>query len=72
MKQRMNGGQALVRSLSEQGVSITFGVPGAGQYEAIDATSTPKESATFLAEMSSLQHIWLMALPALPTGLQVH
>ena len=37
MKQRMNGGQALVRSLSEQGVSITFGVPGAGQYEAIDA-----------------------------------
>ena len=37
MKQRMNGGQALVRSLAAQGVAVTFGVPGAGQYEAVDA-----------------------------------
>lgn len=37
MKRRMNGGQALVRSLAAQGVAVTFGVPGAGQYEAVDA-----------------------------------
>ena len=39
---RMNGGQALVRSLAAQGLRVVFGVPGAGQYEAIDALySTP-------------------------------
>ena len=34
---RMNGGQALVRSLAAEGLRVVFGVPGAGQYEAIDA-----------------------------------
>ena len=39
---RMNGGQALVRSLAAEGLRVVFGVPGAGQYEAIDALySTP-------------------------------
>ena len=39
---RMNGGQALVRSLAAEGLRAVFGVPGAGQYEAIDALySTP-------------------------------
>ena len=39
---RMNGGQALTRSLAAQGLRVVFGVPGAGQYEAIDALySTP-------------------------------
>ena len=34
---RMNGGEALVRSLAAEGLRVVFGVPGAGQYEAIDA-----------------------------------
>ena len=34
---RMNGGEALARSLAAQGLRVVFGVPGAGQYEAIDA-----------------------------------
>ena len=34
---RMNGGEALVRSLHANGVEVVFGLPGAGQYEAIDA-----------------------------------
>lgn len=39
---RMNGGQALVASLAAEGLRAVFGVPGAGQYEAIDALySTP-------------------------------
>ena len=33
----MNGGEALVRSLNSHGVEVVFGLPGAGQYEAIDA-----------------------------------
>ena len=33
----MTGGQALVRSLYQEGVRVVFGLPGAGQYEAIDA-----------------------------------
>ena len=33
----MNGGEALVRSLRANGVEVVFGLPGAGQYEAIDA-----------------------------------
>jgi acetolactate synthase-1/2/3 large subunit len=33
----MNGGQALVKSLEGEGIRVVFGVPGAGQYEAIDA-----------------------------------
>ncbi len=34
---RMNGGHALIRSLERMGTDIVFGVPGAGQYEAVDA-----------------------------------
>src|SRR5688500_8198705 len=33
----MNGGQALVKSLEREGIRVVFGLPGAGQYEAIDA-----------------------------------
>ncbi len=34
---RMNGGEALIKSLRRNGVDVVFGLPGAGQYEAIDA-----------------------------------
>ena len=34
---RMNGGQALIKSLYREGVRVVFGLPGAGQYEAVDA-----------------------------------
>ncbi len=34
---QMNGGQALMHSLERMGADIVFGVPGAGQYEAVDA-----------------------------------
>ncbi|MXZ21699.1 MAG: thiamine pyrophosphate-binding protein [Caldilineaceae bacterium SB0665_bin_25] len=37
---KMNGGEALVRSLAAEGLRVVFGVPGAGQYEAIDALYT--------------------------------
>lgn len=33
----MHGGQALIKSLHQYGVRVVFGLPGAGQYEAIDA-----------------------------------
>ena len=33
----MNGGETLIRSLHAYGVEVVFGLPGAGQYEAIDA-----------------------------------
>ncbi len=33
----MSGGQALIKALYREGVRVVFGVPGAGQYEAIDA-----------------------------------
>jgi acetolactate synthase I/II/III large subunit len=33
----LNGGQALIESLSRAGVRTVFGIPGAGQYEAVDA-----------------------------------
>ena len=33
---RMTGGQALAKSLFQEGVRVVFGLPGAGQYEAID------------------------------------
>ncbi|MDA1347477.1 MAG: thiamine pyrophosphate-binding protein [Chloroflexi bacterium] len=32
----ITGGQALARSLASEGIKVVFGVPGAGQYEAID------------------------------------
>ena len=34
---RMTGGQALVRSLRREGIRTVFGIPGAGQYEIVDA-----------------------------------
>lgn len=33
----MTGAQALVRSMQREGIRVVFGVPGAGQYEALDA-----------------------------------
>ncbi len=33
----MTGGQALVRSLQREGIRTVFGIPGAGQYEIVDA-----------------------------------
>lgn len=33
---KMTGGQALAKSLYQEGVRVVFGLPGAGQYEAID------------------------------------
>ena len=33
----MNGAQALIRSLHREGVRVVFGIPGAGQYDLIDA-----------------------------------
>ena len=30
------GGQVLARALANEGIEVVFGVPGAGQYEAVD------------------------------------
>lgn len=56
----MNGGQALIHSLKREGIRTVFGIPGAGQYEAIDALYTTPEiqyisvrneqAATFMAD----------------------
>lgn len=32
-----NGGQALIQQLQQEGVRVVFGIPGQGQYEAVDA-----------------------------------
>ena len=55
-----NGGQALIQSLLREGIRVVFGIPGAGQYEAIDALyATPEiqyisvrneQSATYMAD----------------------
>ena len=34
---KMNGAQALIRSLHREGVRVVFGIPGAGQYDLIDS-----------------------------------
>lgn len=39
----MNGGEALIKSLNLNGVEVVFGLPGAGQYEAIDAVYQQKD-----------------------------
>ena len=39
----MNGGEALIKSLHLNGVQVVFGLPGAGQYEAIDAIYQQEE-----------------------------
>ena len=56
----MTGGQALARSLLREGVRTVFGIPGAGQYEAVDALwETPEiryvsvrheQAATYMAD----------------------
>lgn len=39
---KLNGGEALIQSLYRQGIRTVFGIPGLGQYEAVDALySTP-------------------------------
>ncbi|MEM7532816.1 MAG: thiamine pyrophosphate-dependent enzyme [Chloroflexota bacterium] len=37
---KMNGGQALIKSLAGEGIRVMFGIPGAGQYEGVDAIYT--------------------------------
>ncbi|MEZ4865669.1 MAG: thiamine pyrophosphate-binding protein [Caldilineaceae bacterium] len=34
---KLNGGQALIQQLQREGVRTVFGIPGQGQYEAVDA-----------------------------------
>lgn len=34
---KVHGGEALIRSLHQEGIRTVFGIPGLGQYEAIDA-----------------------------------
>ncbi|MCB1417398.1 MAG: acetolactate synthase, partial [Nitratireductor sp.] len=33
----LNGGQALIQQLATEGIRVVFGIPGQGQYEAVDA-----------------------------------
>lgn len=57
---QMNGGQALMGSLQRMGVDMVFGVPGYGQYEAVDAlyghsqirylSTRHEQEATFMAD----------------------
>ena len=44
---RMTGGQALAKSLYREGVRVVFGLPGAGQYEAIDGIYEESEIRYF-------------------------
>jgi acetolactate synthase I/II/III large subunit len=37
MMPKLTGGQALIQSLYQEGIRTLFGIPGAGQYEAVDA-----------------------------------
>ncbi len=34
---QLNGGQALIQQLHQEGIQVVFGIPGQGQYEAVDA-----------------------------------
>jgi acetolactate synthase-1/2/3 large subunit len=34
---KLNGGQALIHQLQREGIRVVFGIPGQGQYEAVDA-----------------------------------
>ena len=57
---KMYGGEALIRSLQHEGIRTVFGIPGLGQYEAIDALyNTPEiryislrneQAATYMAD----------------------
>ena len=44
---RVTGAQALIKQLYREGVRVVFGVPGFGQYEAVDA----------LCEESGIQYV---------------
>ncbi len=44
---KMTGGQALAKSLYREGVRVVFGLPGAGQYEAIDGIYEEPEICYF-------------------------
>ncbi len=56
----MTGGQALARALVHEGVTVVFGVPGGGQYEAIDGlccepsisyiSTRHEQAASFMAD----------------------
>ena len=56
----MNGGQALARALVHEGVTVVFGVPGGGQYEAVDGlygepsityiSTRHEQAASFMAD----------------------
>lgn len=43
MTSEINGGQALIESLKREGIRTVFGIPGVGQYEAIDALYSARE-----------------------------
>lgn len=43
----LHGGEALIRSLHHQGIRTVFGIPGLGQYEAIDALYNAPEIRYF-------------------------
>ena len=57
---KMTGAQALVRQLRREGVRVVFGVPGFGQYEAVDAlyeepgiqyvSTRHEQAASFMAD----------------------
>ncbi len=57
---KLLGGEALIRSLQHEGIRTVFGIPGLGQYEAIDALyNTPEiryislrneQAATYMAD----------------------
>ena len=57
---KVHGGEALIRSLQHEGIRTVFGIPGLGQYEAIDALyMTPEiryislrneQAATYMAD----------------------
>ena len=56
----MTGGQALARALVREGVEVVFGIPGGGQYEAVDAlceepaityvSTRHEQAASFMAD----------------------
>lgn len=44
---KLHGGEALIRSLQHEGIRAVFGIPGLGQYEAIDALYNAPEIAYY-------------------------
>ena len=61
---KMTGGQALAKSLYREGVRVVFGLPGAGQYEAIDGIYEEPEIRYFtLPGTNKLPPTWRTDLP---------